>query len=49
MEAQTRRQQGTGIKVIVPVFGADKGVKNPLPVEVEGTIIEGSSSVLIGD
>ena len=46
-------RNGDKVKVIVPantfLVSADKGVKNPLPVEVEGTIIEGSSSVLIGD
>lgn len=46
-------RNGDKVKVIIPagtfLVSADKGVKNPLPVEVEGTIIEGSSSVLIGD
>lgn len=46
-------RNGDKVKVIVPantfLVSADKGVKNSLPVEVEGTIVEGSGTVFVGD
>ena len=44
---------GDKVKVTIPantfLVSADAGVKNPAPVEVEGTVQEGSGTVLIGD
>lgn len=44
---------GDKVRVTIPagtfLVSADKGVKNPVDVIVEGTITEGSGTVLIGD